>query len=32
MGQVTLAWDDAIDPRGALAAMARGGFRELATI
>jgi copper chaperone CopZ len=31
MGQVTLAWDDEVTKRGQLlAAMARGGFREVA--
>jgi copper chaperone CopZ len=31
MGQVTLSWDDARTSReGLLAAMARGGFREVA--
>jgi cation transport ATPase len=33
MGQVTLSWDDELTSREALlAAMARGGFREVAPV
>ncbi|MFL5946381.1 MAG: heavy-metal-associated domain-containing protein [Gaiellaceae bacterium] len=33
MGQVSLAWDDAVTSRESLLeAMARGGFRELAPV